>query len=84
MPLSFVAYDLKTTTLPLPTPTMSRIQLGASLSEKLAQTLEKSIRQGKLATGEKLPTENAIVDTHGVSRTVVREAFSRLKTLGAD
>jgi GntR family transcriptional repressor for pyruvate dehydrogenase complex len=82
MPLSFVAYDLKTTTLPPPTPTMSRIQLGASLSEKLAQTLEKSIRQGKLATGEKLPTENAIVDTHGVSRTVVREAFSRLKTLG--
>jgi GntR family transcriptional regulator, transcriptional repressor for pyruvate dehydrogenase complex len=82
MPLSFVAYDLKTTTLHLPTLTMSRIQLGASLSEKLAQTLEKSIRQGTLKTGEKLPTENALVDTHGVSRTVVREAFSRLKTLG--
>jgi GntR family transcriptional repressor for pyruvate dehydrogenase complex len=82
MPLSFVAYDLKTTTLHPPTLTMSRIQLGASLSEKLAQTLEKSIRQGTLKTGEKLPTENALVDTHGVSRTVVREAFSRLKTLG--
>jgi GntR family transcriptional repressor for pyruvate dehydrogenase complex len=61
---------------------MSRIQLGASLSEKLAQTLETSIRKGKLATGEKLPTENALVEKHGVSRTVVREAFSRLKTLG--
>jgi GntR family transcriptional repressor for pyruvate dehydrogenase complex len=82
MPLSFVAYDLKTTTLHPPPLTMSRIQLGASLSEKLAQTLEKSIRQGTLKTGEKLPTENALVDTHGVSRTVVREAFSRLKTLG--
>ena len=61
---------------------MSRIQLGASLSEKLAQTLETSIREGKLKTGEKLPTENALVEKYGVSRTVVREAFSRLKTLG--
>jgi GntR family transcriptional repressor for pyruvate dehydrogenase complex len=61
---------------------MPRIQLGASLSEKLAQTLETSIREGKLDTGEKLPTENALVEKYGVSRTVVREAFSRLKTLG--
>lgn len=61
---------------------MPRIQLGASLSEKLAQSLEKSIRSKKLRTGEKLPTENALVEIHGVSRTVVREAFSRLKTLG--
>ena len=60
---------------------MPRIQLGASLSEKLAQALETSIREGKLKTGEKLPTENALVELHGVSRTVVREAFSRLKTL---
>lgn len=62
--------------------TMPRIQLGASLSEKLAKALEISIREGKLKTGEKLPTENALVNKHGVSRTVVREAFSRLKTLG--
>jgi GntR family transcriptional repressor for pyruvate dehydrogenase complex len=60
---------------------MPRIQLGASLSEKLAQTLETSIREGKLGVGEKLPTENALVEKYGVSRTVVREAFSRLKTL---
>jgi GntR family transcriptional repressor for pyruvate dehydrogenase complex len=61
---------------------MPRIQLGASLSEKLAKTLEAGIREGKLATGEKLPTENALVSKYGISRTVVREAFSRLKTLG--
>ena len=61
---------------------MSRIKLGASLSEKLAQTLETNIREGKLETGGKLPTENALVEKYGVSRTVVREAFSRLKTLG--
>jgi GntR family transcriptional regulator, transcriptional repressor for pyruvate dehydrogenase complex len=61
---------------------MPRIRLGASLSEKLAQALEASIRDGKLGMGEKLPTENALVEKYGVSRTVVREAFSRLKTLG--
>jgi len=61
---------------------MPRIQLGVSLSEKLAQTLETSIRERKLTAGEKLPTENALVEKYGVSRTVVREAFSRLKTLG--
>ncbi len=61
---------------------MSRLELGASLSERLAETLETAIRKGKLATGQKLPTENALVEKYGVSRTVVREAFSRLKTLG--
>lgn len=60
---------------------MSRLALGASLSERLAETLETAIRKGKLATGQKLPTENALVEKYGVSRTVVREAFSRLKTL---
>jgi GntR family transcriptional regulator, transcriptional repressor for pyruvate dehydrogenase complex len=82
---SFVAYDLMSLKIPHQTShtfTMPRIQLGASLSEKLAQTLETSIREGKLKTGEKLPTENALVTKYGVSRTVVREAFSRLKTLG--
>ena len=60
---------------------MSRLALGASLSERLAETLETAIRKGKLATGQKLPTENALDEKYGVSRTVVREAFSRLKTL---
>jgi GntR family transcriptional repressor for pyruvate dehydrogenase complex len=60
---------------------MPRIQLGATLSEQLAQTLETNIREGKLALGDKLPTENALVEKYGISRTVVREAFSRLKTL---
>jgi GntR family transcriptional regulator, transcriptional repressor for pyruvate dehydrogenase complex len=61
---------------------MPRIQLGISLSEQLAQSLETTIRKGKIGVGEKLPTESALVNEHGVSRTVVREAFSRLKTLG--
>ena len=61
---------------------MPKLELGASLSERLARELETAIRKGKLATGQKLPTENALDEKYGVSRTVVREAFSRLKTLG--
>jgi GntR family transcriptional regulator, transcriptional repressor for pyruvate dehydrogenase complex len=65
-------------------PSMSRLELGASLSlsERLAKSLETEIRKGKISVGQKLPTENALVEKYGVSRTVVREAFSRLKTLG--
>ena len=40
------------------------------------------IRAGRLAVGSKLPTEAALVAQFEVSRTVVREAVSRLKSLG--
>ena len=40
------------------------------------------IRAGRLAVGSKLPTEAALVTQFEVSRTVVREAVSRLKSLG--
>jgi GntR family transcriptional regulator, transcriptional repressor for pyruvate dehydrogenase complex len=36
----------------------------------------------RLLGGDKLPTEAALVQQFGVSRTVVREAISRLKSLG--
>lgn len=61
---------------------LARLQAGASLSEQLASTLRAAIETGQLSVGQKLPTESALVSQFGVSRTVVREAFSRLKTLG--
>lgn len=61
---------------------MPRLQTGTPLSEQLAETLASFIQAGTLAAGDKLPTEGALVTQFGVSRTVVREAFSRLKTLG--
>ena len=67
--------------LPPPQKT-TRLQAGVPLSEQLAGVLAGWIREGQLATGQKLPTENTLVQDFGVSRTVVREAFSRLKTLG--
>ncbi len=58
------------------------IKPGLKLAEQVAGALEAEIRAGRLTIGEKLPTEAALVQQFGVSRTVVREAISRLKSLG--
>ncbi|MFP8780446.1 FadR/GntR family transcriptional regulator [Hydrogenophaga sp. RWCD_12] len=58
------------------------LRVGARLSEQLADALAVGIRDGQLTAGQKLPTEQALVERFSVSRTVVREAMSRLKTLG--
>ena len=55
---------------------------GAYLSDQVADVMAAKIRAGRLAVGDKLPTEAALVDQFSVSRTVVREALSRLKSLG--
>ncbi len=55
---------------------------GARLSDQVAEQLAAEIRRGGLGPGDKLPTEARLVEQFGVSRTVVREAVSRLKSLG--
>jgi len=55
---------------------------GVHLSEQVAEALSAEIRAGRPAAGDKLPTEAALVEQFAVSRTVVREAVSRLKSLG--
>ena len=55
---------------------------GARLSDRVAEALEAEIRAGRLAAGLKLPTETALAEQFAVSRTVIREAISRLKSLG--
>jgi GntR family transcriptional repressor for pyruvate dehydrogenase complex len=52
------------------------------LSEQVARRLMAEIRSGRLAPQDKLPTEAILVKQFGVSRTVVREAVSQLKSLG--
>lgn len=54
----------------------------ARLSDQLAQALREQIEGGALGVGAKLPTELALAAQFGVSRTVVREAVSRLKSVG--
>ena len=53
-----------------------------SLAQELVTVLSEQIRDGLLKRGDKLPTESAIMAAHGVSRTVVREAISRLQAAG--
>lgn len=60
----------------------SPVKPGAYLSNQVADVLAAEIRVGRLAAGDKLPTEAALVEQFLVSRTVVREAVSRLKSLG--
>lgn len=50
-----------------------------SLTADLVQALGDRVRDGRWPAGSKLPTEGAIMAEFGVSRTVVREAISRLQ-----
>ena len=61
---------------------VSKVTQQGSLSVHVADQLEALITQGKVEVGEKLPTENSLCDAFGVSRTVIREAITHLKSLG--
>ena len=53
-----------------------------SLGQELVTELSRRIRDGEIKRGAKLPTESQIMEEQGVSRTVVREALSRLQAAG--
>lgn len=55
---------------------------GARLADQVADALAAEVRSGRMSEGDRLPTEAALAEQFGVSRTVVREAVSRLKSLG--
>ena len=50
------------------------------LSDRLALRLISQIESGAWRPGERLPTEQQLAESHGVSRTVVREAVHQLKS----
>jgi GntR family transcriptional repressor for pyruvate dehydrogenase complex len=53
-----------------------------SLTDRLASVLTQRIQSGLLPPDARLPTEQKLAQEFGVSRTVVREAVSRLKSMG--
>lgn len=53
-----------------------------ALSDTIAQQLLKQIEKGAFTRNGKLPTEAVLAQEFGVSRTVIREAISRLKNEG--
>ncbi|MFN3273561.1 MAG: FadR/GntR family transcriptional regulator [Paracoccus sp. (in: a-proteobacteria)] len=52
------------------------------LPARIAARFAQQIQQGELKAGDKLPTENAMSKTFGVSRTVIREAIAQLRNEG--
>lgn len=52
------------------------------LADQLVSELEQRVLSGELQPGSRFPTEMAIVESTGISRTVVREAFARLAAKG--
>lgn len=59
-------------------------QLGREprLPDRIAALLKEDISQGQLKAGERLPTEQTLSQTYGVSRNVIREGIARLRNEG--
>ncbi|MGK5533424.1 GntR family transcriptional regulator [Streptomyces sp. URMC 129] len=54
----------------------------AGTAEEIAAQLRERIRTGKLGPGDRLPTMDALVEAHGVSRQTARQALNLLKAEG--
>ena len=59
-----------------------KVSLAPTLSDQVTEVLLSRIESGQLKPGEKLPPEVVLAPEFGVSRTVIREAISRLKHEG--
>ncbi|UZJ58035.1 FadR family transcriptional regulator [Pseudomonas sp. KU26590] len=53
-----------------------------TLADQVTAALKAHIASGEALPGSRLPTEPVLCERYGVSRTVVREAISRLKSAG--
>ncbi|WP_019810885.1 FadR/GntR family transcriptional regulator [Saccharomonospora halophila] len=53
-----------------------------TLAGRVVAGIKERILAGDLAPGEQLPSENTLIAEYGVSRTVIREAVTRLRAEG--
>jgi DNA-binding FadR family transcriptional regulator len=63
-------------------PTVPRLTATGSLTDRATEALTRLVTDGEYAAGARLPPELELASRLGVSRTVVREAVSRLKSAG--
>jgi GntR family transcriptional repressor for pyruvate dehydrogenase complex len=65
-------------------PTLSKLQPITTLTQvdMIEKTLEEYFRKENLMPGDPIPKEIELAQALGVSRTAIREALSRFKTLG--
>lgn len=61
---------------------VEKIAVAGSLTDRVCQTLTQLIRGKEILPGARLPSEMTMAARFGVSRTVIREAVSRLKSEG--
>ncbi|MBA1323798.1 FadR/GntR family transcriptional regulator [Pseudomonas plecoglossicida] len=66
----------------MPDQTPTAPQKPRRLAESLVERFAQRMRDGTLKRGDKLPTEASIMASEGVSRSVVREALSRMQAAG--
>ncbi|MCY1194155.1 Transcriptional regulator NanR [compost metagenome] len=59
-----------------------RLPAPPTRTDTVAKRLRAEIDEGRVPPGAKLPTESALAEQFGVSRTVIREAVSRLRQDG--
>ena len=68
--------------LATPAAAPQRLLATQGLSDQLASQLRAQVDAGHWPPGARLPTEQTLAEQYGVSRTVVREAVSRLRSMG--
>jgi GntR family transcriptional repressor for pyruvate dehydrogenase complex len=57
-------------------------EAGGTLADRVTESLLQKIKSGQFAVHARLPSELALAQRYAVSRTVIREAVSRLKSEG--
>ncbi|WP_374628351.1 FadR/GntR family transcriptional regulator [Pannonibacter indicus] len=62
--------------------TKARGKGAGSLVAKVEESLRRAIEDGTYMPGDRLPSEIELTETHGVSRTVIREAVTALRCDG--
>ena len=61
---------------------MTALRRKETLTAQLVRALADKIAKGEMRPGDRLPTEQELIESFAVSRTVVREAISSLKATG--
>jgi len=59
-----------------------RVDRRQTLTDQIAAVLRERVLSGDLVVGDRLPSEQQLAEAFEVSRTVVREAFARLRVDG--
>lgn len=60
----------------------NEIRRNEHLPARIATEIGREITEGRLAPGDKLPTEHLLAKNFGVSRSVIREAIAQLRNEG--